>query len=106
MYDESAPRGASENRSGGRVRYDNSTVDCFLAGELHAHELPWDLWLLWADGFHAGAARVTTTKLARVEREADALYDLAYNGDKARKRHADLLKHFDVVQARKKAGVA
>lgn len=81
----------------------DSTVHAFLAGETQAHELPWDLWLLWADGFHAGAARVTATKLAQAERDADWWYYVANNPAEVRAEHERRSRHFDVMQARKKA---
>jgi hypothetical protein len=86
------------------VLTDDPTVAAFLAGKLHAHELPWQLWLLWSDGFHAGQNRAQV-RIDRAERAADIYYDLAFNGDEARKRHAEMLKHFDVVHARKAVSV-
>jgi hypothetical protein len=88
-----------ENSAGGRVQYQDIVTRC-LAGELQPHELPWPLPLLWNDGFHAGHARAQA-RIDRAERAADIYYDLAFNGDEARKRHAEHLKHFDVMQARK-----
>jgi hypothetical protein len=100
VNDESAREGAPVNSSGGRVQYNNHPISTLLAGKIQPHELPWELWLLWADGFHAGQNRAQV-RTDRAERAADVYYDLWVNGDEARKRHAELLKHFDVVQARK-----
>jgi hypothetical protein len=88
-----------ENSAGGRVQYQD-IVTRFLAGELQPHELPWPLPLLWNDAFHVGQARAQA-RIDRAERAADVYYDMWVNGDEARKRHTELLKHFDVVQARK-----
>jgi hypothetical protein len=99
LNEESRPKTASENSAGGRVHL-NSTVARFLAGEIQPHELPWPLPLVWNDGFRAGQARAQV-RIDRADRAADLYYDLAFNGDEARKRHAELLKHFDVMQARK-----
>jgi hypothetical protein len=101
LNDESAREGASENTAvAAEVLTHESSVAAFLAGEMQAHELPWPLWLLWSDGFRSGCNRMQI-KLDRANRDADVWYDLANNGDEARKRHAEMLKHFDVVQARK-----
>jgi hypothetical protein len=71
-----------------------------LAGEIQPHELPAPLHDVWRDGYRAGQNRAQV-RIDRADRAADIYYDLAFNGDEARKRHAQLLKHFDVVQARK-----
>lgn len=100
MYDESAREGASGNSAVAAGSDLNSIVERLLAGDLQPHEMPWPMWLVWSDGFNAGQARAQV-RIDRANREADVLYDLAFNGDAARKRHVELLKHFDVMQARK-----
>jgi hypothetical protein len=82
---------------------DKSSVDAFLNGEIHAHELPWLAWRIWSDGFRAGCERMQA-KVDRVNRDADIYYDLAFNGDEARKRHEATVRHYEMVQARKRAG--
>lgn len=102
MYDESAPKGASENLGGDLVQYLYSRISSVLSGEREPHELPAPLHDLWRDAFTCGQI-AAGTRVARAEHAADVYYDLAFNGDAARERHAEMLKHFDVMQARKKA---
>lgn len=80
-------------------------MERFLNGEIHAHELPWDLWRVWADGFHAGCERVKA-RAERANREADYWYYVANNPEKVHAEHARTLKAFDVAQARMKSGGA
>lgn len=89
--------------------YSHSSLSALCAsvtdGRAEAHELPAPLHDLWRDGFRCGnqAAQV---RVDRAERAADIYYDLAFNGDEARKRHAEMLKHFDVMESRKRKAVA
>jgi hypothetical protein len=48
-------------------------VSRFLNGEIHAHEMSLDLWLIWSDGFRAGSEKAQ----AEVER-ANAAADYWY----------------------------
>jgi hypothetical protein len=106
LNDESAPKGASANTAvAAEVLTDDPTVAGFLAGNCHAHELPWDLWLLWSDGFHAGQNRAQA-RVDRANREADWWYYVAQNPAEVRAEHERTLKAFDVAQARKKAVTA
>ncbi|WP_301114293.1 hypothetical protein [Microbacterium sp.] len=100
MNDESRPVGGSRNSAGGRMVQVQDTVTRFLSGDLQPHELPWDLWRVWADGFHAGCARVTP-RVERANREADHWYYVANNPAEVRAEHERTLKAFDVMQARK-----
>jgi hypothetical protein len=82
------------------VPNDDSPITAFLAGKCHAHELPWELWLLWSDGFHAGQNRAQV-RVDRANREADHWYYVANNPAAVRAEHERTLKAFDVAQARK-----
>lgn len=62
--------------------------------------MPWKLWLIWSDGFHAGQNRAQV-RIDRAERDADWWYYVANNPAEVRAEHERRLKHFDVMQARK-----
>lgn len=102
MYDESAREGAPVNSSGGRVQYSHSPISAVLAGKIQPHELPTPLHDLWRDGFTCGQL-AAGNRIGRLNREADDLWFQLYNSAEARAERDRMLKHFDVVQARKKA---
>ena len=97
--------GGSRNSAGGRTVPYQDTVSRFLAGEIDSVALPPLLGALWRDGFFVGQQRAQV-RVDRANREADYWYYVANNPAELRAEHERTLKHFDVVQARKKAGAA
>jgi hypothetical protein len=69
--------GALENLLGGGSGTD-STAAAFLAGKTHPHELPWELWLIWSDGFRAGCDRMQA-RADEAEHGADYWYLRAHH---------------------------
>lgn len=96
--------GGSENLGTGSSDIDYR-ISAFLGGEIQPHELPWEWWLIWSDGFRAGCDRMQP-KLDRANRDADWWYYVANNPSEVRAEHERRLKHFDVMQARRKAVTA
>lgn len=81
----------------------SATIDDVLSGDRHPHELPWPLWCLWSDGFHAGQNRMQP-RLTRAERDADHWYYVANNPAQARAEHARTLQLAEIGRARKASG--
>ena len=81
---------------------DSTAITRFLAGEIHAHQLPQPLRDLWADGFHAGCQQMQS-RADRAEREADRWYYIANNPAEVRAQHARALAEFNAAQHRKTA---
>jgi len=71
-----------------------------LAGEIHPHEMPWPLWLVWSDGFRAGQSRAQV-RIDRAEQAADWWYYVANNPAEARYEHERMLREWDAVQSRR-----
>lgn len=71
-----------------------------LAGELHPHEMPWPLWLVWSDGFRAGQNRAQV-RIDRAEDAADYWYYRAMHPEEVRAEHERMLREWDAVQARR-----
>ena len=74
---------------------------CFV-GEIQPHDLPLPLWLLWADGFHAGVDQQRAVR-AQAEADRDRYYYELYNSAETKARHNAMLKGFDVALARRSA---
>lgn len=70
---ESRPQAAPENIAVAARSTTNCKVTDFLEGKIHAHELPWDIWLVWSDGFRAGQERMQP-RLDQANRDADYWY--------------------------------
>lgn len=99
MKAESRPEAANDELAGGPVHLQD-TVDHLLNGEIQPHELEWDLWRVWADGFHAGVAK-KLPELDRANGDADWWYYVANNPEEVRAEHARMLKHASVVAHRR-----
>ena len=77
-----------------------STTDTAQPFEAEPHDLPLDLWLIWADGFHHGVDRMMPA-IAQAEADRDRYYYLLHNTAEVQARHRDMLKGFDVALARR-----
>lgn len=73
MKYESRPKAAPENTAVAAGSSVQDIADALLNDEIHPHEMPWDLWRIWSDGFRAGQDRMQP-RLDRANADADHWY--------------------------------